>query len=79
MLLINVEADAEVQLTKEYGISSMTQQYEPVVELLLTLIETNPGFQQNYAQRAMLRLIKLHGRKHPLIGQYRSHLQRYAH
>lgn len=68
--------DIKVALIAQYVVA---QQYEPALELLLTIIETEPGYQQNYAQRAMLRLIKLLGREHPLISQYRSRIQRYAH
>lgn len=52
--LINIDADEEISVAKDYGISSV-----PTLKLF--------------------RHIKLLGREHPLIGQYRSQLQRYAH
>jgi len=66
----------KVQLIADYVI---TQQYELALQPLITVMESEPHYQQNYPQLAMLRIIKLLGHDHPLIGQYRAQIQRYAH
>ncbi len=55
------------------------QQYKEALNLLVTIMDTNPGFADNYAQKAMLRVFNLLGTEHPLVAEYRPALKRYSH
>ena len=55
------------------------QQYEQALELLVTIMDADPGYADNYAQKAMLRLFNLLGSEHPLVAKFRPSLRRYVH
>jgi putative thioredoxin len=64
------------QLIAHYVIQ---QQFEQALEQLVNIMETEPGYADNYAQKAMLRLFNLLGPGHPLVATYRPELRRYTH
>lgn len=64
------------QLIAHYVIQ---QQYEPALQQLVSIMDTEPGYADNYAQKAMLRIFNLLGSDHPLIAQFRPALRRYSH
>jgi putative thioredoxin len=64
------------QLIAHYVIQ---QQFEQALEQLANIMETEPGYSDNYAQKAMLRLFNLLGPGHPLVATYRPALRRYTH
>ena len=64
------------QLIAHYVIQ---QQFEQALEQLVNIMETEPGYADNYAQKAMLRLFNLLGPGHPLVATYRPALRRYTH
>lgn len=55
------------------------QDYNSALKLLVRIMDTNPGFDDNYAQKAMLRIFNLLGPQHPLASEYRVNLRRYTH
>lgn len=57
----------------------IAQEYENALELLVRIMDSSPGFADNYAQKTMLRVFNLLGAEHPLASQYRSNLRRYTH
>jgi len=70
------DIEAKQQLTAHYVIA---QQYEKALKQLVSIIDTDPGYADNYAQKAMLRVFNLLGSKHPLVAKYRPALRRYTH
>ena len=67
---------ARQQLVAQYAVQ---QQYEQALEQLVNIIDIDPGYADNYAQKAMLRLFNLLGSEHPLVTKFRPTLKRYAH
>ena len=57
----------------------ISQRYEKALKLLVSMIEKNPSYADNYAQKTMLRIFNLLGSEHPLMTEYRSYLRHYAH
>ena len=55
------------------------QQYDQALEQLVNIMDTEPGYADNYAQKAMLQVFNLLGSKHPLVAKYRPALRRYTH
>jgi putative thioredoxin len=70
------DIEAKQQLIAHYVIQ---QQYEQAFEQLVNIMDTEPGYADNYAQKAMLRVFNLLGQKHPLVVKYRPALRRYTH
>lgn len=68
--------EAMQQLIAHYVVE---QQYEKALKLLVSIMDTNPGFADNYAQKTMLRVFNLLGSEHPLVAEYRPALRRYTH
>ena len=54
-------------------------QFDEALQLLVEIMEIDPGYQENYAQQAMLRIFAIIGADHPLVDLYRKNLQRYVH
>lgn len=67
---------AKQQLIAQYVIQ---QQYELALQQLVSIMDTDPGYADNYAQKIMLRVFNLLGTDHPLIARYRPALRRYTH
>ncbi len=55
------------------------QQFEQALEELVNIIDNNKGYNNNYAQKAMLKLFNIIGEKSPLVSKYRPYLKRYTH
>jgi putative thioredoxin len=55
------------------------QRYDQALEQLVNIMDTEPGYADNYAQKAMLQVFNLLGSKHPLVAKYRPALRRYTH
>lgn len=56
----------------------MQEQYEAALEQLLAMLDIDKSYNENYPQRAMLRLFRLLGDSHPLTTRYRGRLTRYS-
>lgn len=68
--------DLRRQLIAHYVVEG---DYTGALQELVDLMQREPGFADNYAQQAMLRVFIILGDGHPLISQYRTQLRRYAH
>ena len=80
-LIAQVDSDAEDlsaqrQLTNRYVIE---QQYDKALDQLVNMMEIDRSFDDNYAQKAMLKIFNILGNEHALIAQYRPYLKRYCH
>lgn len=80
-LLQHVESNpddlrARRQLAIQYV---LRQQYEQALGQLVAIMEIEPEFQDNYPQKAMLKIFNILGKGHPMIAQYRPNLSRYIH
>ncbi len=73
----NVPADlkAKQQLAVHYVIQ---QQYEPALQQLADIMESDPAYNDNYARKAMLKLFDILGAENALVTQYRPLLKRYT-
>ncbi|MBI1422399.1 MAG: tetratricopeptide repeat protein [Gammaproteobacteria bacterium] len=68
--------DLRRQLVAHYVVE---QQYEPALQTLLSMMEMDMRYADDYPRRAMLRIFDLLGQQHPLVSRYRSQLVRYTH
>jgi len=59
--------------------SIIHQNYKQALEDLVYIMNEDQGFNNNYAQLAMLKLFSVIGKDNPLVSQYRSNLKRYTH
>ena len=55
------------------------QRFEDALNELVTIMDTEPGYNDNYVQKAMLKIINILGTEHALAVTFRPHLRRYAH
>lgn len=80
-LLSQAEAAPEVIEIKQQLVAQYVKQqkYDLALQQLATIIAMDAAFNDNYAKQAMLRVFNIIGRDHPLVVQYRGHLQRYTH
>ncbi len=80
-LVQQVEASpTDLNLRRQLGIRYVVQQnYEAALQQLVAIMEIEPGYQDNFAQKAMLRIFNILGKDSLLIGQYRPNLNRYIH
>jgi len=70
------DLEAKQQLTIQYVIE---QQHEKALEQLASMMEIDPGYQDNYARNAMLKVFNLLGSEHALVRKFRPSLKRYTH
>lgn len=70
------DMEAKHQLTTQYVIN---QQHEKALEQLANMIEIDPGYRDNYARSAMLKVFNILGPEHELIRAFRPNLKRYTH
>ncbi len=70
------DLEAKQQLTAQYVIE---QQHEKALQQLADIVEIDPGYNDNYARSAMLKVFNIIGSEHALVREYRSSLKRYAH
>lgn len=55
------------------------QQFEEALQLLVEIMEMDPGYQENYAQQAMLKIFAIVGTDDPLVDIFGPNLRRYVH
>ena len=55
------------------------QQFEQALQLLVDIMEIEPGYQENYAQQAMLKIFFIVGADDPLVNLFGPNLRRYMH
>jgi len=72
----NIDLDLKRQLFIQYVIEG---NFDAALLQLVEIMESDQGFDNNYAQSAMLRVFNLLGDKHPLISKFRPNLSRYTH
>ena len=70
------DMDARLQIVAYYVTHQM---YEEALNELVTILDIDPGYNENYAQKAMLKIINILGIEHKLAVTFRPHLRRYAH
>jgi putative thioredoxin len=70
------DMEARQQLTVQYVAN---QQHEEALKQLVDMIEINPGYKDNYARSAMLKVFNIIGPEHALVKEFRPSLKRYAH
>lgn len=70
------DLEARRQLAAQYAVHG---QYQQALEELAAIIDTDPGFRDNYGKSAMLRLFNVLGADDALVSKYRPKLARYAH
>ena len=70
------DLEAIHQLTAQYVVR---QQHEKALQQLANMIEINPGYRDNYARSAMIRVFNILGSEHALVREFRPSLKRYAH
>ncbi|UCB55467.1 MAG: tetratricopeptide repeat protein [Thiotrichales bacterium] len=70
------DLEAKRQLTTQYVIE---QEHEKALQQLANMMEIDPGYKDNYARGAMLRVFNILGSEHALVREFRSNLKRYTH
>jgi putative thioredoxin len=70
------DLEAIHQLTAQYVVR---QQHEKALQQLANMIEIDPGYRDNYARSAMLKVFNILGSEHALVREFRPNLKRYAH
>ena len=70
------DVEARQQLTARYVVQQM---YEEALNELVNVMDIDPGYQENYAQQAMLKIFNILGNENALVGQFRPYLKRYTH
>ena len=80
-LLKQVESSADNLETRQQLVACyVTQQmYEEALNELVTIMDIEPGYSDNYAQKAMLKIFNILGAEQQLVATYRPQLRRYAH
>lgn len=75
------EQEPDDLITKKKMITHyvLAREFEKALDLLVQIMELAPDFEDQYARQAMLKIFNIIGDGHPLVGQYRSNLQRYRH
>jgi len=53
--------------------------YEQGLQYLVRIMEQDAAFEQNFAQKAMLKIFNILGNTGPLVSEYRTQLRRYTH
>jgi putative thioredoxin len=70
------DLEAIHQLTTQYVVQ---QQHEKALQQLANMMEIDPGYKDNYARSAMLKVFNILGSEHALVREFRPNLKRYAH
>ena len=70
------DLEAIHQLTAQYVVR---QQHEKALQQLANMMEIDPGYRDNYARSAMIRVFNILGSEHALVREFRPNLKRYAH
>ena len=71
---------SDLELKQQWFIQLVIdEEYEAALSQLVEIMEVEQGFDDNYAQQAMLRVFILLGDAHPLISKFRPNLRRYTH
>jgi len=68
--------EARQQLIAYYVIHQL---YEKALNELVNIMDIDPAYNDNYAQKAMLKIFNILGNEHALIAKFRSNLRRYTH
>jgi putative thioredoxin len=70
------DLEARQQLAIQYVIK---QEHENALDQLVDMMAIDPGYQDNFARSAMLKVFNILGSEHSLVRAYRPNLKRYAH
>lgn len=65
----------KVQLSAFYVLNG---EYQRALQLLVDVMDVEQGYEDNYAQTAMLKIFKTLGSDHELVKRFRPNLQRYT-
>lgn len=57
----------------------MHKQYEQALQHLIRIMDIDQAYDENYAQKAMLKIFNILGHDNPLVADNRSNLKRYTH
>lgn len=67
---------AKVELSAFYILNG---EFETALQLLVDIMELEQGYQDNYAQKSMLKIFNILGADHDLVKHFRPNLLRYTH
>lgn len=67
---------AKLQLS---AFSILNGEFESALQLLVDIMEIEQGYEDNYAQKSMLKIFNTLGSDHDLVKQFRPNLRRYTH
>ncbi len=70
------DLETQQQLTSQYVVE---QQHEKALQQLANMMEIDPGYKDNYARSAMLKVFNILGSEHALVREFRPNLKRYTH
>ena len=70
------DMDAKRQLATHYVIHQL---YENALNELVNIMDIDPAYTDNYAQKAMLNIFNILGNEHALVTKFRPNLKRYTH
>lgn len=70
------DLEAHQQLTSQYVVG---EQHEKALQQLASMMEIDPGYKDNYARSAMLKVFNILGSEHALVREFRPSLKRYTH
>ena len=70
------DMDARQQLVAQYVIQLM---YEKALIELVNIMDIDPAYNENYAQKSMLKIFNILANDHELVTKFRPSLRRYAH
>ena len=70
------DMDAKRQLATHYVIHQL---YENALNELVNIMDIDPAYADNYAQKAMLKIFNILGNEHALVTKFRPNLKRYTH
>ena len=70
------DLEAHQQLASQYVVG---QQHEKALQQLANMMEIDPGYKDNYARSAMLKVFNILGSEHALVREFRPNLKRYTH
>ena len=80
-LLTRIEASAEDMEARQQVVAYyvIQQRHEDALNELVAIMDIDPGYNENYAQKAMLKIFNILGSEHKLAATFRPNLRRYAH
>ena len=70
------DLSARQQLVAHHAIQL---QFQEALQQLVEIMDIDQSYQDNFAQKAMLKLFNIVGSNNPLVAEFRGNLRRYSH